>query len=131
MNVLKDNPQIQAQVDSRIKELHLLNDQPSAGNYRSQRVGRNGDILVKRRVCWPQNYIFMGPTKTRPSYESLSPTQWMAGVIKGALDLTPEEKDHKLEYLANLMEDASDFTFEGACACHAVVLTTMEQDKCS
>ena len=29
------------------------------------------------------------------------------------------------------MEDASDFSFEGARACHAVVLTTMEQDKCS
>ena len=29
------------------------------------------------------------------------------------------------------MEDASDFSFESARACHAVVLTTMEQDKFS
>ena len=27
------------------------------------------------------------------------------------------------------MEDAADFTFENAKACHAVVLTTMEADK--
>ena len=27
------------------------------------------------------------------------------------------------------MEDAADFTFESAKACHAVVLTTMEADK--
>ena len=27
------------------------------------------------------------------------------------------------------MEDASDFSFENAKACHAVVLTTMEADK--
>ena len=34
-----------------------------------------------------------------------------------------------LEYLANLLEDASDFLFANAKACHAVVLTTMEADK--
>ena len=29
------------------------------------------------------------------------------------------------------MEDASDFGMDNAKACHAVVLTTMEQDRCS
>ena len=32
-------------------------------------------------------------------------------------------------HLAHLMEDASDFGFENARNCHAVVLTTMEADK--
>ena len=50
----------------------------------------------------------------------------MAGVLKTALDLP---NDQKIEYLANLMEDAADFTFESAKVCHAVVLTTMEADK--
>ena len=36
---------------------------------------------------------------------------------------------HKLKYLAHLLEDASDFSFESAKACHAVVLTDMERDK--
>ena len=55
----------------------------------------------------------------------------MAGALRGALDLPSKEKDHKLEYLASLLEDASDFSFESAHACHAVVLRTMEQDNCS
>ena len=46
-----------------------------------------------------------------------------------ALDLPSADKDAKFQYLANLMEDASDFGFDNAKACHAVVLTTMEADK--
>ena len=71
------------------------------------------------------------PTKTRPNYDSLNPFQWMADALRGALDLPSNEKGHKLEYLASLLEDASDFSFESVHACHAVVLTTTEQDKCS
>ena len=130
MDYLKQNPLIQAQVDRRVQELYQLNEQAPSGNLRSQRVGGTTDIFIKKRAPWPQNYILTGRDKSRPTYDSLSPTQWMAGAIRAALDLTPVEKDHKLEYLASLMEDASDFSFESARACHAVVLTTMEQDKC-
>ena len=55
----------------------------------------------------------------------------MAGVIKGALDLSQSDRMCQLKYLANLLEDASDFSFENAKACHAVVLTGMEHDKLS
>ena len=41
----------------------------------------------------------------------------MSGCIRGALDLDNSEKDKNLEYLANLLEDASDFCFENAKAC--------------
>ena len=34
-----------------------------------------------------------------------------------------------LDYLGNLMEDASDFSWESAKASHAVVLTNMEADR--
>ena len=131
VDYLKANPQIQAQVDNRVRELHQLHDLNITGNFRSQRVGGTGDILVKKRVQWPQNYVLTGLSKTRPTYDSLNPFQWMAGALRGALDLPSNERDHKLEYLASLLEDASDFSFESAHACHAVVLTTMEQDKCS
>ena len=34
-----------------------------------------------------------------------------------------------LDYLGNLMEDASDFSWESAKASHAIVLTNMEADR--
>ena len=48
---LKANPHIQAQVDSRVQELHSLNNQLPAGNIRSQRVGGNSDVIVKKCVA--------------------------------------------------------------------------------
>ena len=78
---------------------------------------------------WPQHYVLVGPRKERPSYNQLKPTQWVAGVLRAAIDLPTDQKDKKIEYLANLMEDALDFSFENAKVCHVVVLTTMEADK--
>ena len=34
-----------------------------------------------------------------------------------------------LDILGNIMENASDFTLDSAKACHAVVLTNMEDDR--
>ena len=36
-----------------------------------------------------------------------------------------------LDYLGNLMEDASDFSWDSAKACHAILLTNMEADRIS
>ena len=47
------------------------------------------------------------------------------------MDLPQPDRDFKLEYFISLMEDATDFCFESAKACHAVVLTTMEIGKLS
>ena len=55
----------------------------------------------------------------------------MAGCLKGALDLPDQDRNKNLHYSADLLQDASDLSFEGAKACHAVVLTTMEHDKVS
>ena len=47
------------------------------------------------------------------------------------MDLPQPDRDFKLDYFISLMEDATDFCFESAKACHAVVLTTMELGKLS
>ena len=36
-----------------------------------------------------------------------------------------------LDYLGSLMEDASDFLWDSAKACHAILLTNMEADRIS
>ena len=36
-----------------------------------------------------------------------------------------------LDYLGNLMEDALDFSWDSAKACHAILLTNMETDRVS
>ena len=47
------------------------------------------------------------------------------------MDLPQPDRDFKFDYFVSLMADATDFCFESAKACHAVVLTTMELGKLS
>ena len=73
--------------------------------------------------------MLVGPNKSRPSNDQLTPIQWMSGCIKGALDLCDSDRVHALKYFSSLLKDTSDFSFDSTKACHAVVLSTMEQDK--
>ena len=127
LDFLKTNAQIQAQVDARVLEYQNAQVTAQQGKLKSQRGGV--EVPVKKSVGWPQNFVLIGKDKRRPTYDQLSPTLFMAGCIKGALRLPQPDKDQKLNYLAKLLEDASDFSFEGAKACHAVVLTSMECDE--
>ena len=57
-------------------------------------------------------------------------TQWVAGFVR----CIHEEKQAcnraaMLDYLGNLMEDASDFSWEAAKASHAILLINMEGDR--
>ena len=60
------------------------------------------------------------------SYYQLTGCQWVQGFARNIL----EEKSHKnqgnmLNYLSDLMEDASDFSWHGAKAAHAVLMCDM------
>ena len=114
-------------MDARVQEYQNAQLVGQQGKLKLQRGGV--DVPIKKSVGWPQNFVLIGKDKRRPTYDQLSPTLFMAGCIKGALRLPQADKNKKLQYLANLLEDASDFSFEGAKACHAVVLTSMECDE--
>ena len=55
----------------------------------------------------------------------------MAGCLKGALDLAEPNRLKYLHYFADLLQDASDLSFNSVKACHAIVFTTMEHDMVS
>ena len=78
---LRQNDALQSEVEKRLVELRNLNESATRGRVKSQRGGP-GEISVKRVVDWPQNFILMGTNKTRPTYDDLSITQWVAGFIR-------------------------------------------------
>ena len=92
--------------------------------------GGPGEISVKRVVDWPQNFILTGTNKTRPTYDDLSITQWVAGFVRCIQEEKSEcNRASMLDYMGNLMEDTSDFSWEAAKASHAILLTNMEGDR--
>ena len=83
-------------------------------------------FLVKRKVDCPQNFILTGSRKTRPTYGDLTVTQWVSGFVWCIQEEKSDAaKECMLDYLGNLMEDASDFSWEAAKASHAIALTNM------
>ena len=137
LQFLQTDSAIQSQVDNRMVEINQLGDQRlHPGKLVSQRGvvwcggGGGPPVPIKRLVPWPQNYVLVGKYRRRLTYDELSPTHFIAGCIKGTFDLPQKDREVKLIYLANLLEDASDFGMENAKACHAMVLTEMEQGKC-
>ena len=119
----------QAQVDKRLAELTQLNKSATKGRLKSQHGGP-GDVTVKKVVDWPQNFILTGSHKVRPSYDDLTMSQWVSGFVRCIQEEKSEAaRSSLLDYLGNLMEDASDFSWESAKAAHVIILTNMEADK--
>ena len=129
IDFLRQNDTLQSEVDRRLAKLRNLNESATRGRVKSQREGP-GEIWVKRVVDWPKNFILTGANKTRPTYDDLSITQWVAGFIRCVQEEKQEcNRASMLDYLGNLMEDASDFSWEAAKASHAILLTNMEGDR--
>ena len=132
VNSLRTSRMIQKKVDERLAQLEHQSSIPgnsSSSKLKSKRGG-NVDVFVEKRVAWPHEAIFGGANRQRISYDQLSLTQFVQGFSKNIL----EETDHKirekmLQYLSELMEDATDFAWASAKAAHAVLLCEMERSS--
>ena len=129
LDFLRNNESLQNQVERRLAELKNVNEMATRGRLKSQRGGP-GDIAVKKLIDWPQNFILTGAHKTRPTYDDLTITQWVSGFVRCIQEeKSGDNRDLMLDYLGNLMEDASDFSWDSAKAAHAILLTNMEADR--
>ena len=129
LEFLRNNESLQNQVERRLAELKNVNEMATRGRLKSQRGGP-GDIAVKKLIDWPQNFILTGAHKTRPTYDDLTITQWVSGFVRCIQEeKSGDNRDLMLDYLGNLMEDASDFSWDSAKAAHAILLTNMEADR--
>ena len=86
------------------------------------------DVTVKHKVAWPYEHILSGANRSRITYDQLSLCQWVQGFCKNVLDESCHSKREKMiAYMADLMEDANDFTWQGAKAAHAVLCCELER----
>ena len=120
---------LQKSVDKRLKDLEQSSQATGKDTpkFKSQRGG-NFDIQVKHKVNWPHEAILGGATRQRMNYDQLSLTQWVQGFCRNVLEENDRgRRDIMISYLSDLMEDATDFSWQGAKAAHAVLLCEMER----
>ena len=62
------------------------------------------------------------------TYDQLSLTQWVQGFCRNVLEESDRgRRDIMISYLSDLMEDTTDFSWQGVKAAHAVLLCEMER----
>ena len=129
LDSIKVDTMIQSKVEQRLQELSELAKTGTVQKLKSQRGGQV-EVLINNRVKWPHEYVLSGLNKERVSYDQLSVTQWVAGFGRTMRDESdPEVRQHMLEYMISLMDDANDFAWVSTKASHAVLLCRMEQGE--
>ena len=129
LNVLRANSDVQKQIEARLRE---LSDKTQGMDKIKSLRGGEGDVFVRHRVKWPQEFVLSGTKKERVSYDSLSMGQWVVGhcrAIQEESDIA--QRECMLDYMIALLEDANDFSWQAAKASHAVLLCRMEQGDIS
>ena len=86
------------------------------------------DVTVKHKLAWPHEHILSGVNCSRIAYDQLSLYQWVQRFCKNVLNESCHSKWEKMiAYMADLMEDVNDFTWQGAKVAHAVLCCELEQ----
>ena len=99
------------------------------GKIKSQRGGAV-DAFVNHKVRWLQEFVLSGQNKDRITYNQLSPVQWMAGFCRSIREESDTKiREHMMDYVIDLLDDATDFSWTSAKASHAVLLCRMEQGE--
>ena len=123
---LREEARIQEEVQSRLRHL-ADNVKPGMTKLKLQRGG-SVDVFVNHKVRWPHEFVLSGQNKDRVTYNQLSPVQWMAGFCQTMRDESDMAvREHMLDYVIDLLDDATDFSWASAKASHAVLLCRMEQ----
>ena len=69
-----------------------------------------------------------GATRSRLKYNQLSVSQWVQGFCRNILDENNTTKrEQMISYMSDLMEDATNFSWQGAKAAHAVLCCELER----
>ena len=128
LNCMRRSEKIQREIDSRIRELELQSEATGTGAKIKSKRGGNVDVLVKNKVAWPHEAILGGATRARLTYDQLTMSQWVQGFCKDMLDEPdPKIRENMIQYMEELFEDATDFSWQGAKAAHTVLLCEFER----
>ena len=98
------------------------NHRASASNYQLSNMKVGGEE--------PPEYVLVGNNKERVTYDQLTMGQWVAGFCRTMRDESDKNcKEAMLTYLISLLDDANDFSWSAARACHTVLLCRMKQGE--
>ena len=128
LQTLRGNADTHRRVNQRFQELEEASTFGDSGNWEMllETLQKKAQMQNKAKIKWPQDLAFVGTQRRRPTYEQLNVTQWMLGYLRiWQEESNPDIQNNMIHYLTELMQDACDYSWEGAKGAHSVLLHRM------
>ena len=78
-------------------------------------------------IPWPQDFVFVGPSRVRLSYDQLSMDQFTLGFLKIVqIEKSPIVRANMVDYLTSMFHNVVDYGWPQVKGAHQVVLANME-----
>ena len=111
-------------VQSRMQEIREAATPKPAGEFTCC-----SDNKKKKKIDipWPQDFVFVGPSHIRLSYDQLSMDQFTLGFLKIVqIEKSPIVRANMVEYLTSLFHNIVDYAWAQVKGAHQMVLSNME-----
>ena len=128
IQALKNSADIHTRVNQRYAELENAVALGQQGNFNSflESLQKHVSKQEKVKVKWPQDPAFIRTQRKRPTYDQLNSMQWLLGFLRIRQEQQdPVIREHMIDYLTELTQDACDFSWEAAKGAHAVPMYRM------
>ena len=126
---LQRSANLQERVQRRFQELDESRQEPEGKDHLEtliQLLKNKSDSSNKQKVKWPQDYVFVGPERKKPSYEALDECQWVLGFLRDRQAQKDQNcRENMIEYLKKIMQDAIDFGWIAAKGAHFVLMNRL------
>ena len=138
---LQRDQRLKKKVHQRMADLHILEEssdddtgrttacRPTQGK-KSGRAKTLNDVVV-RDIDWPHYHVYRGPHRAPATYEDLTIQEFVYGFMCQLIDAKTDSKirENQLQYLRDIMREATDHPWPNVRNLHGIVLSHMEMDR--
>ena len=123
---LQQASDIQRQVHDRYQQLERNAQHSSGIDYNSlfelfKNVEKSKS--VEKKLKWPNDHVYIGTDRKKPTYDQLDECQWMLGFLRQRQSESNQViRENMIEYLVELLQDAVDFSWPSAKGSHYVLI---------
>ena len=117
----------QGVIQSRLNEVRQQAFLQPQGEFICCNAEHNGTKKKKVHVPWPNDHVFVGPSRTKVTYAQLNMEQFVYGYLKIVeLEKSALVRAHMIDYLTKFFQNVCDYGWTQVKGAHQVVLTSME-----
>ena len=140
---LRNDSSLQRMVEQRLRAMGVSargdsdsEDEDRGSSKKGKRKAKSGRVktaadFIKVEMEWPHFHVFRGASRKPAKYDEINLAEFVYGYLSIVLESeqSPAIGRRMLQHLRGLMMDTSEYSFEAARNCHAIVMQQLEQTR--